>query len=50
VVLVDARSHRSYDESDYVLAEAFRLDPERDVAEARRLRLAQDAVLSVFCA
>ena len=50
VVVVDARSHRTYDESDYVLAEAVRLDPERAVAEARGLGLAKDTVLAVFCA
>ncbi len=50
VVLVDARSHRTYDESDYVLEGGVRVDPERAVAEARRLRLPQNAVLAVFCA
>lgn len=50
VVLVDARSHRTYDESDYVLAEGVRLDPERALTEARRLSLPKDAVLAVFCA
>jgi NhaP-type Na+/H+ or K+/H+ antiporter len=50
VVLGDARSHRTYDESDYVLAEAVRIDPERAVAEARRLRLPQNTEVALFCA
>jgi NhaP-type Na+/H+ or K+/H+ antiporter len=50
LVLVDARSHRTYDESEHVLAEAVRLDPERSVAEARRLNLPRNAVIALFCA
>jgi hypothetical protein len=50
VVLVDARSHRTYDESDHVAEGAVRLDPERAVAEANRLKLPRDAVLALFCA
>jgi NhaP-type Na+/H+ or K+/H+ antiporter len=50
VVLVDARSQRSYDESEYLLEGAVRIDPERAVADARRLNLPREAVLAVFCA
>lgn len=50
VVLVDARSHRTYDESDYVLEGAVRVDPERAVAEAHRLNFPRNATLALFCA
>jgi sodium/hydrogen antiporter len=50
VMLVDARSHRSYDGSDYILEGAVRIDPDRAVANANRLRLPQEAVIALFCA
>jgi len=50
VVLVDARSLRSYEASDATARGSTRLDPERSVQEAERLRLPRDAWLIVFCA
>jgi hypothetical protein len=47
-ILVDARSHRSFDESDELLDQAIRLDPERPAAEAERLGLPRDARIAVF--
>jgi len=50
VVLVDARSKRSFDDSDELLDQAVRLDPERPSADAKRLGLPRDAILVIFCA
>lgn len=49
-ILVDARSHRTFDESSEVLQDGVRLDPERAKTEAPRLGLPRDAVLAIFCA
>jgi hypothetical protein len=50
VILADVRSHRSYDESDHVLTDAVRIDPENAVEEARRNGLPADALIALFCA
>lgn len=50
VVVVDARSLRSYEASDATARGSIRIDPERSVQEAERLRLPRDAWLIVFCA
>lgn len=50
VVVVDARSLRSYEASDATARGSTRLDPERSIQEAERLRLPRDAWLIVFCA
>jgi NhaP-type Na+/H+ or K+/H+ antiporter len=50
VILADVRSHRSYDESDHILADAVRIDPENPVQEARRIGLPGDALIALFCA
>jgi sodium/hydrogen antiporter len=50
VVVVDARTPRSLEESDRRAGGAVRVNPERPVQEAERLRLPRDAWLVVFCA
>ncbi len=50
VIVLDARSDRSYAESDETIRGAIRISPEAAVADARRLDLPRDAVLPVFCA
>jgi NhaP-type Na+/H+ or K+/H+ antiporter len=50
VVVVDARSQNSFDDSDRRAVGATRLDPERAVAEAARLELPRDAWIVAFCA
>jgi NhaP-type Na+/H+ or K+/H+ antiporter len=50
VVVLDARSARSYETSGEIAPETIRLDPERAVQEAERLRLPREAWLVVFCA
>lgn len=49
-VLVDARSVRSFGDSDELLEGAVRLSPESSVADANRLALPKDSVLAIFCA
>lgn len=50
VVVVDARSVRTYDQSDAAARDAVRLPPDDAVRRARQLRLAQHATLVVYCA
>ena len=50
VIVLDARSDRSYAESDETISGAIRISPEAAVADARRLDLPREAVLPVFCA
>ena len=50
VVVLDARSERSYEDSDETVAGSIRLSPDTAVADARRLNVPRDAVLPVFCA
>lgn len=50
VVIVDARSRRSFEESDRQAVGVVRLDPDRAVQEAERLMLPRDAWIVVFCA
>lgn len=49
-ILVDARSRRSFEDSNELLDQAIRLDPERPAAEAERIGVPRDAPLAVFCA
>jgi NhaP-type Na+/H+ or K+/H+ antiporter len=49
VIFLDARTRRSYDESDKTIAGAIRLSPEFPVNDAYRLRIPRDALLPVFC-
>jgi NhaP-type Na+/H+ and K+/H+ antiporter len=50
VLVLDARSHRSYDESDGEPAGSLRIDPNRAVATARAHRIPLDAWLATLCA
>jgi sodium/hydrogen antiporter len=50
VVVLDARSLRTYEADENTARGSIRLDPERSVQEAERLRLPRDAWLIVFCA
>ncbi|HEX6902316.1 MAG TPA: cation:proton antiporter [Thermoanaerobaculia bacterium] len=50
VVILDARSHRSLENSDLTAEGAIRLDPDRTVKEAERLQLPKEAWLVAFCA
>ncbi|HKY31363.1 MAG TPA: cation:proton antiporter [Candidatus Polarisedimenticolia bacterium] len=50
LVVADARSHRSFQESDLAPEGAVRLDPDRPVSDAARLRLSREAVIAVLCA
>ena len=49
-VIVDARSRRSYDESDQRIPGSFRLDPEQSVKDAAALALPKTEMLAVLCA
>src|SRR3954470_14420072 len=50
VIIVDARSDKSYESSGEVVPEAVRLNPQQAVRSATALGLAKDAVLAVYCA
>ena len=50
VVMVDARSHRTYDEIGIPDPHAVRLDPDRPAQEAQRLGLPREGWLVVYCA
>jgi rhodanese-related sulfurtransferase len=50
LVIVDARSVKSYQISDEVVPGAVRLDPQQSVRSATALGLSKDATLAVFCA
>jgi NhaP-type Na+/H+ or K+/H+ antiporter len=48
--LVDARSHRSFDGSNELAANATRIDPDRAVADATRKGVPRESWLAIFCA
>jgi NhaP-type Na+/H+ or K+/H+ antiporter len=50
VMILDARSHRTFGESGVVDPGSIRLDPERAVTEAQRLGLPKEAWLVAYCA
>lgn len=50
VVILDARSTRTYEESDLLAVGATRLHPDSAVQEATRLNLPKDAWVVAFCA
>lgn len=50
VIVLDVRSLRSLEASDATAQGAVRIDPERTVHEAERLRLPKEAWLVAFCA
>jgi len=49
-IVVDARSHRSFDASSELIPGAVRIAPDRTAAEATRLNLPKDRLLAVLCA
>jgi NhaP-type Na+/H+ or K+/H+ antiporter len=49
VILVDARSTRSYDSSQLELPNAVRVSPDHAVRDARALNLPKDRLLALFC-
>jgi sodium/hydrogen antiporter len=50
VVIVDARSERTYNESDQAIPGAVRLPPDQPVRTAAQLSVPKTAVLAVLCA
>ncbi len=50
VVVVDARSDRTFNDSELLAQGAVRITPDRAVLEAERHNLPRNAVLAVFCA
>lgn len=50
VVIIDARSERSYDNSPEEIPGAYRLHPNRAVADATNANVPKGAVLAVLCA
>lgn len=50
LVILDVRTVRSLESSDLRAVGAFRVDPERPVQEAERLKLPREAWLIAFCA
>jgi NhaP-type Na+/H+ or K+/H+ antiporter len=50
VVIVDARTERTYSESDQGIPGAVRVEPEHSTASAARLGVPKTAVLAVLCA
>ena len=49
-VIVDARSERSYNDSDESIPGSIRVDPERSVLTASQQQLPKNAILAVLCA
>jgi 3-mercaptopyruvate sulfurtransferase SseA len=50
VAIVDARSARTYEDSDQEIPGAVRLDPDQAVRTAARLELPKRGILAVLCA
>jgi rhodanese-related sulfurtransferase len=50
VVIVDARTERTYGESDQRIPGAVRVEPEHPAASAGRLGIPKKAVLAILCA
>ncbi|HEY7210172.1 MAG TPA: cation:proton antiporter [Bryobacteraceae bacterium] len=50
VVIADARTERTYNDSEWEIPDAARLHPDRAAADADRLKLPLDAVVGVLCA
>jgi sodium/hydrogen antiporter len=50
VVVVDARSNRTFNDSELLAQGALRITPERAVLDAERHNMPRNAVLAVFCA
>lgn len=49
-IVLDARTERTYDESDSTAADAIRLDPDNAVGEAREKGIPREGAIAVFCA
>jgi len=49
VVIVDARSEKSFEASGEVIPQAVRVNPQQAARSAAELGLAKDAVIAVFC-
>lgn len=50
LVVVDARSHRTFNDSELLAKDAIRIAPDRAALESERHGLPRSAVLAVFCA
>jgi hypothetical protein len=50
IVIIDARSERTYSESDQAIPGALRLPPDQAVRTAAQLAIPKTAVLAVLCA
>lgn len=50
VVVVDARTDRTFNDSEFLAERAVRLNPDNVILEAEKNNLPRDAVLAVFCA
>jgi hypothetical protein len=50
VGIIDARSERTYNDSDQAIPGAFRLPPDQAVRTAAQLGIPKTAVLAVLCA
>jgi sodium/hydrogen antiporter len=50
ILIIDARSERTYDESTEAIPGEFRLHPDRAVRIAEERKLPKDAILAVICA
>ena len=50
VVIVDARTERTYNDSDQAIPGAVRLPPDQSVRNAARLGIPKKAVLAILCA
>jgi sodium/hydrogen antiporter len=50
LIVLDARTERTYAQGDKTAAGALRIDPEQPAAAATALKLPRDAWLVAFCA
>jgi hypothetical protein len=50
VAIADARTERTFNESEFLAHNAVRLDPDRAVVDATECNLAKDTVITVICA
>ena len=50
MIIIDARSEKTYQASEEIVPKAVRLDPQQAVRSATQIGLPKDALLAVFCA
>ena len=50
VAIVDARTERTFNESEFLALDAIRLNPDRAIVDAHEMNLPRDAVITVICA